>query len=77
MLYISEVGKVWKFKPRIKNGYCSFLDLTNHSYEKSLETSDVEGELWNLPDFLKKEVYLFIWLCRVLGVACGIFGCSM
>ena len=59
MLYISEVGKVWKFKRRIKNGYCSFLDLTNHSYEKSLETSDVEGELWNLPDFLKKEVHLF------------------
>ena len=51
MLYLSEVGKVWKVKPRIKNDYYSFLELTNHLYEKSLETSDVEGELRNLPNF--------------------------
>ena len=27
--------------------------------------------------FKKKKNYLFIWLCRVLVAACGIFSCGM
>lgn len=41
MLYVSKVGKVGEVKPRIQNDYCPVLELTNHLYDKNLETTDV------------------------------------
>ena len=40
----------------------------------SLGSSSNQISLWNF-FFFKK--YLFIWLCRVLAVACGIFSCGI
>lgn len=77
MLYISEVGQVGKVKHRIKNDYCSFLEFTNHSYDKNLETIDVEGELQNLSGFKSRmpsimpfplEPNKHLWLSLIVTV---------
>ena len=51
-------------------------DMTSPSLVIGVSYIIVSSSCWKQVIFIKKYVYLFIWLCWVLIVACGCFPCS-
>ena len=59
---------------------CSPLPTCNGLYSvfPSLKTAtEALSFFFFFKDLIKKYIYLFIWPCHILVVACGIFSCGM